>query len=113
MGKMSEQQGTFNTELHRPLKECNLAFKWSILKNLYEPCFGVAENWNDIEDKALVWIYLSLKRSCCSSTKPGGIIFLGNINYFCFCSEMAQLFLDIFSTGLQSITIAITYWVVS
>lgn len=112
MGKMSEQQGAFNTELHRPLKECNLAFKWSILKNLYEPCFGVAENWNDIEDKALVWIYLSVKRSCCP-TKPGGIIFLGNINYFCFCSEMAQLFLDIFSTGLQSITIAITHWVVS
>lgn len=38
---MPEQQGAFNIELHRPLKQCNLAFKWSILKNLHEPGFGL------------------------------------------------------------------------
>lgn len=55
---MFEQQGVFNREFYRLFKQCNLSFKWSILKKFYEFCFGVLEICYDIEDKVLFWIYL-------------------------------------------------------
>lgn len=92
---MPEQQGAFNGTPWGHLNSVIWLSNWGITKNLYEPCFGVSENWNDIKGQSSVLDLSFRQLMLLFYKKPGGIIFLKH-QLLLLCQKWLIIFRYIF-----------------